>query len=456
MKENTKQALWYTADVILLLAGSIIAVIASAAKITPSQSYLDAIDVLLIIVLCFLAVFVLVEIVSVYKISDSTFHTVLTAAALFCYELFSDDFVNLLRTATTRDVTGLFDCIHFAFFVCTTLSLVYFWNYTFHLTLKRKHALCIIGCAALCIAGYVGLYFVGLQILAYFLYLVMLIAVEVVEIKNLYSSGKPGFSFHITNAMMSSVLGLSLVDELCSAQLVRFSAMGFASFYGISYIIIFSLVYVAFAMRTDRAALQASEYKLKYETIKSDALRDQIKPHFIFNSLAAIQSIYHESIEAGDRATNLFSRHLRANVEASNVDLISFEKELDNIQVYVDLENMRRKSKFNIIFDIDFADFQIPVLSLQPYIENAIRYSKVNEKEDGYIKISSIKTENDILLEISDNGVGFDLKSIPSTSCGIRNSRERFSMLMGIEPQIVSKIGEGTTVTLHIPLKEQL
>ena len=147
----------------------------------------------------------------------------------------------------------------------------------------------------------------------------------------------------------------------------------------------------------------------------------------------------------------LFSQHLRANTEALNKDFVPFDQELDNIQTYIKLDDIRSGKDFNVIFDIDFEDFLIPVLSLQPYVENAIKYSKVIEKADGYIKISSSLTDDGILLEISDNGIGFDTDKISDSSCGIKNSKERFLLLTGVTPIIKSKLGAGTVITILLP-----
>lgn len=445
----------YTLDLVLLLLGTIVAVICSSRGINQTEDLLQSVHVLIIIVLCFLAVFVTVEIISVIKISDSTMHTVLLSTSLFFYIFFSDDFSHLLYGSGNAAFNMAFNSLHFAFFVATSLSLIYFWNYTFALDLHKKQAAYIIVAAAICVGAYVGLYPSGLHYVAYFAYIATLIGVMSAEYLSLHRKKNATLNFYITETMLYGVVGLSLVDELCNSGLINFSAVGFASFYGVGAVVLFCLEYVTYAMRTDRAALKASEYKLKYETVKAEALRGQIKPHFIFNSLAAIQSLYHKSLSDGDKATSLFSKHLRANIEAANTDLIPFEQELDNIQVYIDLENMRFDKKFNVIFDIDATEFEIPVLSLQPYIENSMRYSKVNQKDDGYIKITSRKTAEGILLELSDNGVGFDVNAVSPASCGIRNSRERFSVLMGIEPTITSVLGQGTTVSIVIPHLEE-
>ena len=220
--------------------------------------------------------------------------------------------------------------------------------------------------------------------------------------------------------------------------------------YASFFVLVYAVIYIYFIAGLDKRALKANRYKLQYETVKSQALRAQIKPHFVFNVLSSIKSLYRKDLESGDRAINLFSRHLRANVEALNVDFVPFEKELDNIQIYLALENFRQDKPFNVIFDIDCSDFDIPVLSLQPYIENAIKYSKVNQKEDGYIRISSSEADGEVLLEISDNGVGFDTGAIKPVSCGLRNARERFLLLVGAEPRIRSVPGKGTDITIRM------
>ena len=190
-------------------------------------------------------------------------------------------------------------------------------------------------------------------------------------------------------------------------------------------------------------------YRARYESIKIDALQAQIKPHFVFNVLSSIKNLYHRDVESGDKAIDLFSRHLRAQVSAVNIDLIPLERELDNVQTYIELEGMRRETELNVVFDIEYSDFLIPALSLQPFIENAIKYSRIEEKPDGSITISSHRDDEGVLLEITDNGVGFDVSSIPSSSCGIRNSVERFRLLTGLSPRVESGIGEGTSIKIR-------
>lgn len=112
---------------------------------------------------------------------------------------------------------------------------------------------------------------------------------------------------------------------------------------------------------------------------------------------------------------------------------------------------MKVDNKFEVIFNIDYQDFDIPILSLQPFVENSIKYSKVNYKEEGKIEISAYKDNSNIIVEINDNGIGFDPNDIKDESCGIRNAKERLSLLLNANVEINSQINFGTNIKITIP-----
>ena len=119
--------------------------------------------------------------------------------------------------------------------------------------------------------------------------------------------------------------------------------------------------------------------------------------------------------------------------------------------MFLELENLKVSRPFNIIYDIDVYDFLVPSFSIQTLIENAVRYSRINEKEDGHISISTYEEDKYIILTISDNGFGFDVNSITSKSTGIRNTRDRFKITLDATLEISSIINEGTSIKIKIP-----
>ena len=194
---------------------------------------------------------------------------------------------------------------------------------------------------------------------------------------------------------------------------------------------------------------EGQRFKEAYSSAKEEALREQIKPHFVFNCLTAIENSYHQNLRQGDKTMTMFAKHLRNDVDSMDNDLVPFAKELDMIFNYVNLENLRLEKTFPVYFDIDYQDFLIPPLSLQPLVENAIRYSKVNEKEDGFIQIRSYLRDDGLIeVDVEDNGVGFDPQAVTSSSKGLQNAKERLHLLLGAELIIDSTLGKGTMCRL--------
>lgn len=191
------------------------------------------------------------------------------------------------------------------------------------------------------------------------------------------------------------------------------------------------------------------------DRVRSQVLKAQIKPHFIFNTLACVKGNYHVSLENGDFALDALARHLRNNVDADISDTIPFSRELDNIINYFDLENLRNDNKLTLLIDAEYTDFELPLLSLQPLVENAIKYSQTQYVTDGYIQIRSYLDGDYTCVEVTDNGVGFDVSAIPLTSVGLRNIRARLQYLLNAETVIESSPGNGTRVIIKIPPKEK-
>ncbi len=448
-------------DVLLLISGTIVALVCDALNNQVSQVFLTVVNLMSMVALALLLLIVFIEIVASMKLAGSTVHTVIIAAMLFFYYLSSTDAINTFQTLGLHFLPDVADIFSFMSFVCLVGSVYYFFNYLYALKMKPPVVLALFIISLTAFLFYVLMQERNLSYIPYIIYIALTLGVFAAMSVIICKRKKDDFTFYMTSFITYSVYGAQTVYVMERNRLINVSTAGYSLVYMFIIVLVFLIIYFYYIIRTTRAALKASEYKLQLNTLKSEVLREQIKPHFIFNSLTAIKSLYHKNLDEGDHAMNLFSRHLRSNVEAADTDLIPFERELDNIENYIELENARYDKKFNVIYDIDITDFSVPVLSLQPFVENAIKYSKVNAKEDGFIEISTSEHGEEIWLEISDNGAGFDESDIKENSYGIRNSRERFKLLMNAEIDIASAKGEGTRVTVRIKkpradgLKEQ-
>ena len=183
----------------------------------------------------------------------------------------------------------------------------------------------------------------------------------------------------------------------------------------------------------------------------------QIRPHFIYNSLSAIAEI--EGVpEKAQKAIVDFSDYLRKNLDAMTTEaLVSFDKELEHIKKYIDLEILRFGEKVKVVFDLRFTDFMLPALTVQMLVENAVKHGITEKYEGGTVTISSKKDDGNVVVTVSDDGVGFDTeKEIADNHIGINNVRKRLEYSVGGTLDIVSEVGKGTTATIVIPYVQKV
>lgn len=151
----------------------------------------------------------------------------------------------------------------------------------------------------------------------------------------------------------------------------------------------------------------------EFLSVQLEALRSQMNPHFVFNSLTAIQYfINHDSLEASEKYLVKFSKLIRSFFELSSENEISLNEEIELLQNYLEIEKMRFKNKLdfkiNVSQKIDVSNSKIPTMLLQPIVENAVNHGLFNKLGNGLITIN-FRPINDIsfLVEIIDDGIGF-------------------------------------------------
>jgi len=213
-------------------------------------------------------------------------------------------------------------------------------------------------------------------------------------------------------------------------------------------LLVFVLVYRNFKNKQKTKDLIAAE-KLKTEKasaahtmaeLELQSLRAQLNPHFMFNSLNAIQElILKEDNDNSHLYLSRFSELLRMLLDNANQPFVSLRKEINLLELYLSLENLRIPDlKYAIEIDpaIDSNRITIPNMMLQPYIENAIWHGLSHKKGERNLKIRISKNEDSIVCEVEDNGVGrklsAELKSLyrkEHRSRGMELLSKRFNLL---------------------------
>ncbi|MBR1751827.1 MAG: histidine kinase [Ruminococcus sp.] len=197
------------------------------------------------------------------------------------------------------------------------------------------------------------------------------------------------------------------------------------------------------------------------DTIKeqrTQLMLSQIKPHFLFNSLAVIRETYRTDAESGEMAITRFAEFLRHNMDQLiSEHPISFSEELEHVKNYLSLQQLRFGDELDVKYELKAMDFSLPTLILQPLVENAVTHGvRKLRKTNGIITISSQEYDDRFEICVTDNGVGFDpgesrTDDTQRSHIGIKNVRERLAYTCGGELTIDSQIGHGTTVTMKIP-----
>jgi signal transduction histidine kinase len=190
-------------------------------------------------------------------------------------------------------------------------------------------------------------------------------------------------------------------------------------------------------------------------------LQAQIKPHFLYNALSVISSL---SVRDPKRAKELLlhlSDYLRGSFNFENHNgLISLSSELQTVEAYLAIEQERFKERLRVEYDIDESiAVSIPILSIQPLVENAVRHGIMGKIEGGTIKVAVYKRLDKICIDVEDNGLGIEEDRLPvllqsdgKPGVGLRNVHKRVLALYGEGLHIESKKGHGTRVTMVIPV----
>lgn len=182
----------------------------------------------------------------------------------------------------------------------------------------------------------------------------------------------------------------------------------------------------------------------------------QIRPHFLFNSLTAIAQMCEADPKTARNATISFAEFLRANMDSlTEPEPVPFAKELENIENYLVLEQIRFGDGLKIEYDIETEDFKLPPLTVQPLVENAIKHG-IHQK--GTVRVLTRKLADAYEVAVEDDGVGYDGSSIPDdgrSHIGIKNIRDRLSASLQATLSYQRLDEGGTAAIIRIPLQEE-
>lgn len=188
-------------------------------------------------------------------------------------------------------------------------------------------------------------------------------------------------------------------------------------------------------------------------------LSGQIRPHFVFNSLAAIKELVSEDADMAEVAIQDFSDYLRSHLDVMSTSrLVPFEQEMDHVRHYVSLERADAGKPIDVRYDFALTDFYVPPLTVQPLVENAIRHGLRTREEGGTVVVATREQEGAVVVSVSDDGHGFSSATVRQDEhqqVGIENVRERLERQCAGTLEVTTG-PTGTVAVMTIPQKEEL
>jgi two-component system LytT family sensor kinase len=201
----------------------------------------------------------------------------------------------------------------------------------------------------------------------------------------------------------------------------------------------------------------AAQLEAQLTQAQLDALRKQLHPHFLFNTLNTVSILIDEDTVAARNMLVRLSDLLRSTLDSAKTHEVSLKQELEFITGYLEIERMRFSDRLSVEMHIDPAalNAQVPDLILQPLVENAIRHGIAPRSAAGTIAIYAERQNGDLRLQVLDNGKGLppERQQPDKQGVGIANTRSRLQQLYGVRHRFeIANLDEGgVRVAITIP-----
>jgi two-component system LytT family sensor kinase len=201
--------------------------------------------------------------------------------------------------------------------------------------------------------------------------------------------------------------------------------------------------------------LRAAQLKTQLSRAELQALRNQLHPHFLFNTLNSVASLMHDDVHAADDMLGDLSHLLRAYLSGNDEQEVRLRYELQLLDTYVRIQKRRFEDRLSLSLDVpaDLLDVAVPSLLLQPLVENSILHGIAPRSSPGYVRVTVRRDGSALCLEITDNGMG--LRKNFSEGIGLSNTRSRLRQLYQDRQSFEVTNGEngGVAVRISVPLQ---
>jgi two-component system LytT family sensor kinase len=199
--------------------------------------------------------------------------------------------------------------------------------------------------------------------------------------------------------------------------------------------------------------LRAAELEATLSQAQLQALKMQLQPHFLFNTLQTIAELMHQDPELADRMLLRLSELLRITLQSGETHEVSLQQEVEFLKGYLEIEQARMGDRLSVQMNIDPDTWaaRVPNLLLQPLVENAVRYGIAPFAAKGEITISSARNNGTLRLLVRDTGPGRLGARRHGPGVGLSNTRARLQKLYGAGARLELSHDHGFVVAIELP-----
>lgn len=224
-----------------------------------------------------------------------------------------------------------------------------------------------------------------------------------------------------------------------------------------SYLLLVALGYaIDFYHRYQEGTVRATQLEMQLARAQLDALKMQLHPHFLFNTLNSISALLHKDVETADKMIARLGDFLRLTLRNSGRQEVTVSEELEFLKCYLEIERIRFQDRLTVEMSIEAqaADAQVPNLLLQPIVENAIRHGISASTAPGKLSIQAVCRNGSLQIRVKDNGPGLTGNGANyREGVGLQNTRARLEQLYGNQQRMkmYNSAEGGVTVELEMP-----
>jgi len=256
---------------------------------------------------------------------------------------------------------------------------------------------------------------------------------------------------------------ITSIRELYSSDILFNLPTGFMSYgtiFLVSYVIDYYRRHQEEELKISNLRAELAQAQLHLTEAQLQALKMQLHPHFLFNTLNSISALLYEDVDTADQMLARLGDFLRMTLENSGAQRVTLQEELEFLRCYLEIERVRFHDRLTVNMQIEpeTLDARVPNLILQPIVENAIKHGIVSRIAPGEIEISAKRVGESLALEVKDNGPGLHRaksSGLVKEGLGLGNTRARLEQLYGASHHfdMTDAPEGGLRVTLDIPFE---